>query len=861
MAALLLLVGTVLPAFAEGATVAPDADDDAVTIGYDASLVEEVKLDDIADIKDYDTVSDAKEYKITDVDGYKKFVEIVNTVTNKSIVFSGVTIYLADDIDLSKVENQQPIGYYKGYYDGKYNDIAAAIFGGTLDGQGHEITGINVVGSVANDEQYVGFFGWAQNATIKNIRLFGSVKQVAGELTDGKTLDACGSAGIVACAASVTFYNVYSDIDVDATTVLQSAGYVGRSRGDNNNITNCTNMGDINGGISACAGGFLGFSVNGSIACSLNGGTITGANAGGFIARSRSTQTIINCVNVGDVTGKAAAGGFLGAAEKNANVTIQYCTNYGTIAGVNENTPVGAIFSGSSANGGVCTVEDTCEDNTGKAYIPDILNPTEDYCGYSSARIEKVDTTQIPDIKNIVIPDTNKEPIELEYKAYKITDVEGFNHLDKLLSNYLTFTGITIYLANDVDFTNVDDFSPIGAKVQGTPTLNGGVLNGFRGTFDGLGHMVKGVSATKSESNYQGANDTANFGGLSFFAILEDGAVIQNLIIEGEFTYTADPHDHGCVAGFAYANKGTVRINNCLNLVKVNNKSRFSGGFVARAEGTLIVMNSTNAADVWGCQSAGGIVGMGGVCVVVNCRNIGDVHCIKQNGVEHGTGTLVGSDHAAAGIVAWATGNTSITSCINDGAIYGVDNVAGIVGEIGKPAPNTAASLACSLEACLNFGTLTMDDPKDLDNSDKPNTPLIAAEGMLYAETNHPDSTTVDEYSADLRGTFDPTVGLEVLKPDFTPEADFDPTVNTTEAITTATPTTDNGGNNGNSTTAATTTGATTATPTSTTASTTTGSNSSSEEDGGCGSTVIGGLAIILLVSGAAVTMVKKKED
>lgn len=850
MAALMLLASALVPVFAEG-----DASAATGLIGYSDALVEKVDLADVADINTYDAANAAKAYKITDVAGFQKFVAIVNAVTSGKAL-EGVTVYLAADIDLTDVADQKPIGYDNSYYlkaAAKKVGGNNAAFAGIFDGQGFEVKGINISETVYGErEQLAGFFGQTNGATVKNVKLVGVVAHANGETatveveegkTDIETNDICGTAGVAGQASATTFFNVYSNIEV--TGPRQVAGFVGR--GGTNTVTNCTNAGAING--QDCGAGFYGFSVSGDITACLNSGAVVGNNAAGFIARSRTKQNITNCVNLGAITGKTVcAGGILAAAENGANVTIDNCANYGVIAGLEGRT--GAIWSSYSAGTGVCTVNENCKDNTGLTYIPTIV-PTADYVGYSSARIEKVDTTNIPDIKNID-PEKGSEGM---LDAYKIVDVAGFEHLSLLIDKHVSFTGTTIYLANDVDFSEVENFVPIGYASQQTTAVNANPSKGFNGTFDGQGHMVSGLKVAMTESHYLNTGDAVNYGGISFFGILLD-ATIKNFIVDGEFAYLADPNDHGCVAGIAFASNNTT-FDNCMNMADLINKSRFTGGIVARPLGKTTITNCTNAGTLTGCQTVGGMIGMAGTVDVSNCRNIGKIICTKEVGDEHGTGVLVGSDHSAAGIIAWQTGPTTIENCINNGAITGIDNVAGILGQVGK---EDGTGSSTTIKNCTNYGALALENPKDKYNDGRDNTPILSAEDTVYGQIHV--ATFVEENNVDVRGTVDPTLGMEAITPDYTPEADpglpKETTPPTTEATTTAKPADTNKPEDTNATQGG--DEATTAAPTQATTKAPDATDAPADEKKGCGSTVFGGIAVIMLVSGAAVTLFKKKD-
>ena len=79
-----------------------------------------------------------------------------------------------------------------------------------------------------------------------------------------------------------------------------------------------------------------------------------------------------------------------------------------------------------------------------------------------------------------------------------------------------------------------------------------------------------------------------------------------------------------------------------------------------------------------------------------NCENFGTIK------IADGT-TPSKTNVGFAGIVGYATNNTSIQNCRNNGAINGYTNVGGIAGYLGK---------GSTVTDCANSGTITAHDNK-----------------------------------------------------------------------------------------------------------------------------------------------------
>ena len=152
-------------------------------------------------------------------------------------------------------------------------------FYGTLDGQGHAVSGIYI--NTEND--YQGLFGY-NGGTIKNIGVTESY--IRGEYYVGGV---CGS---------------------------DSYG----------TISNCYNSGTVSG--DGCVGGVCGFSGDGSISNCYNSGTVSGDRAVGGVC-GENNGTISNCYNTGTISGYEEVGGLCGYN----NGTISNCYNSGIVSG------------------------------------------------------------------------------------------------------------------------------------------------------------------------------------------------------------------------------------------------------------------------------------------------------------------------------------------------------------------------------------------------------------------------------------------------------------------------------------------------------------------------------------------------
>ena len=212
--------------------------------------------------------------------------------------YSGVYFKMTADIDATGIEGWKPIG------GNNTENKAANPFSGNFDGNFHVVKNINI-----KKGWYIGFFGYASNATIRNFGIeSGSVysnNSVVGGLigsADNCVIDNCFNKASVTCDRS--------------GGTMRVGGLAGITT-NNTKLLNCYNAGDVLGKTSSVnnwTGGLVGY---------MSGGVAFEAN---------------NCYNVGKVTamGNASAGGIAGSMDGNAYA--EKCFNLGEVSAENAGT-------------------------------------------------------------------------------------------------------------------------------------------------------------------------------------------------------------------------------------------------------------------------------------------------------------------------------------------------------------------------------------------------------------------------------------------------------------------------------------------------------------------------------------------
>lgn len=239
--------------------------------------------------------------------------------------------------------------------------VVGAYFGGVLDGNGHKITGMFMDVDGAQTEDSYGRFGLFSNleGTVKNLTMEQSYICASGSASHvgtivGSTFDA--DAVIENCNADtkIEIYHVASAGGIIGTggniTGCQFSGTItqlndgfsemGGIVGSGGIVADCTFSGILTG--NGNTGGIVGYGSN--VKNSVNKGTVSGNVAGGISGRVYKVGTnleienpqcaIETCINEGQVTGAAIAGGiigWMGNDESDISISVTGCENKGKV--------------------------------------------------------------------------------------------------------------------------------------------------------------------------------------------------------------------------------------------------------------------------------------------------------------------------------------------------------------------------------------------------------------------------------------------------------------------------------------------------------------------------------------------------
>ena len=387
-------------------------------------------------------------------------------------------------------------------------------FKGTLDGNGHTISGLTVSG-----QDYVGLIGKLDGGTVKNLK-FANVTATGGEnvgavvgriINNGKVENVHVLSGTVTgskraggIVGSIKAYGSIvncSNAATVETTVYNAGGIVGAAyytvTDQQMYITNCKNTGKVTSA-GNCAGGIVGLSAANVSDCT-NSAAISGAGTsiGGIVGEQKTYGSVTNNTNSGTVTNSSAGsygnGGIIGwlryhgEGEKTSYAVSDIIT-------VTGNTNSGNVSGGNDAGGIIGTVYNSAV-VTGNTNMASSLSGAT----FAAGIVGNYQTTETPAAS---APASNK----LTFGDNKTsTPLESIQASNKDLEIYTN--------GNDVNYAYSGPTIPVN------PSNIQGFLDGKYGSIDGKTLVLSAGNYGKLElgraTKYAGSNTEYYIGGIS----------------------------------------------------------------------------------------------------------------------------------------------------------------------------------------------------------------------------------------------------------------------------------------------------------------------------------------------------------
>ena len=495
-------------------------------------------------------------------------------------------------------------------------------FSGTLDGDGHSVSGI-YINSTADYQGLVGYLGAGtlQNLGVKASYIKGGnrVGGVCG-MNSGLVTN-CYNTGNVTGNSQVggvcgykqgTVSNCYNTGSVTGNST------VGGVCGDNQSstVSNCYNTGSVTG-TGSTVGGLCGWNYDGTVTNCYNAGSVTGTERVGGVCGQNYSGSVTNCYNAGKVTGNNKVGGVCGGNYDDTVTNCYYLT--GTAAGG---------INGSDA-AGQAEAKTKTEFQSGEVAYLLSTGKNGEIWGQNISFDPKDSYPVLGGLK-VVQSGEGSYTNELSNKDgdfYLISTADELRLFASMVNGGQT--SIRAKLTADIELNNTTGWENWGSNPPANSwTPIGNYANQFTGTLDGDGHSVSGIYINNSEANEQG-----------LVGCLGSGGALQNLGVKSSYIKGGS-----YVGGLCGVNGGGT-VTNCYNTGKVTG-SYTIGGLCGMNMGSLY--NCCNTGSVTGTAGVGGVCG-GNYNTVTNC------YYLDTCGAA-GEGTSKTAEQFQSGEVAWLLG-------------------------------------------------------------------------------------------------------------------------------------------------------------------------------------------------------------
>ena len=227
--------------------------------------------------------------------------------------------------------------------------------------------------------------------------------------------------------------------------------------------------------------------------------------------------------------------------------------------------------------------------------------------------------------------------------SYTVTSADGLMNVAELVNGGKTDINIT--LDKNIDLTG-KGWTPIGTSFD----------NSYKGTFDGGGHTITGLTVTTNDQ----------FVGL--FGYLNRAGMVKNVVMEG--IQITSNHMFGCTGGVVGYSWGTIE--NCSVSGSVSGTDCVGGVVGSQKAGSIIGCSSS--ATVKGTHYVGGVAGEKWGTMTA-CYATGNVTLEIASQKNLSGGGVVGLNGGSRVLACYATGNVtstgSSTGNVHIGGLFG----------------------------------------------------------------------------------------------------------------------------------------------------------------------------------------------
>ena len=230
--------------------------------------------------------------------------------------------------------------------------------------------------------------------------------------------------------------------------------------------------------------------------------------------------------------------------------------------------------------------------------------------------------------------------------SYTVTSADGLINVAELVNGGKTDINIT--LGKNIDLTG-KGWTPIGTNYE----------KRYKGTFDGRGHTIKGLTVTTNDQ----------FVGL--FGYLNRAGTVKNVVMEGiqiTSNHVLMSGNTGGVVGYSW---GTIE--NCSVSGSVSG-TNCVGGVVGGQQSSGSIIGCSSSATVKGTRHVGGVVGEKWGTMTA-CYATGNVTLEINSPLDLSGGGVVGLNGGSTVLACYATGNVNSkgrsTGNVHIGGLFG----------------------------------------------------------------------------------------------------------------------------------------------------------------------------------------------
>ena len=512
-----------------------------------------------------------QEFSDLEISNLNELIAFRNAV-NAGNSFAGKVVTVTADIDMSSETNWIPIG------------TIATPFKGTFDGGNVTISNLNVDGGA-----YVGLFGYADNATIKNVNIENAnvkgtdcVGVIAGSVYSESTIENCYISGLIQVVGLTKVGGIhgygYAKI-IKSSVVGNNGSYVkGTYNGadkEGDNVGGIVGHGGEGNTISACTvknisvigtrkvGGIVGTTDRAKVLdnCLVDGIVIENTAEAAYAGNNVATTTIGGLI--GNYHGTGKGGSVINCVVKNVTFNVGNAKNVGPIVGGYRLKPNEEITD-VTASGNLVYMS-TITDNTTNMYL---MNA-----------VAKIDETKYYTLQEAVDAG-NGETINVIGNTTEVINIADNAVIDHNFSEGVTLNGY---------------FAPF----KGNLTINGGTINNTNSGYSAIeinaGTLVLNdvkVTSKRHGVRIDGAV-TAEVNGGEYTLIPSNGVTQHAFNISGNANVTINRGKFVGPAGTASDSGSAVNVKSGATVTIEGGD--FSGGknHTLSAADTLIVKGGT----------------------------------------------------------------------------------------------------------------------------------------------------------------------------------------------------------------------------------------------------------------------------